>query len=71
VIRAQSRDEYARIIREVHSRDLTTATLAELAVLANTLGRYGMGTADSQSLTVFEGGRAPGVIIVPAEIPDQ
>jgi hypothetical protein len=32
--------------------------------------RYGLGTADSDRLTVFEGGRLPGVIVLPAELPD-
>ena len=45
-IRAQSREAYERIIAEIQSRDLTDASLSELALLANTVGRYGMGTAN-------------------------
>ena len=50
-IRACSRDAYERIIDEIDARDLTTATLGELALLANTTGRYGLGTADSVAVT--------------------
>ena len=50
-LRARSRDAYERIIAEIESRDLTNATLGELALLANTTGRYGLGTADSVEVT--------------------
>ena len=50
-IRARSRDAYERIIEEIEARDLTQATLGELAVLANTTGRYGLGTSDAVAVT--------------------
>lgn len=45
-IRAQSRAAYERIVAEIESRDLTDASLSELALLANTVGRYGLGMAN-------------------------
>lgn len=45
-IRAQSREAYERIIAEIESRDIADASLSELAVLANTAGRYSPGMAN-------------------------
>jgi hypothetical protein len=69
-IRAKSRDEFVRIIEEIHSRDLSTATLGELALVANTVARYGLGTADAVDVTSAERPHL-GVILMPAELPDR
>ncbi|MCX5762537.1 MAG: hypothetical protein NTW72_13725 [Gemmatimonadetes bacterium] len=40
-IRARSRDMYDHVLDQIESRDLSTATLGELALIANTVARYG------------------------------
>ena len=70
VIRARSRAMFDLVLDEMERRNLKKATLGELATLANTAGRYGLGTADAVDLT-SKGDRLPGVIILPAEIPDD
>ena len=43
-IRGSSRAAYDHIVAEIASRDLATLCASELALLANTVGRYGLGT---------------------------
>jgi hypothetical protein len=61
---------YDLVLDEIESRNLKKATLGELATLANTVARYGLGTADAMDLT-SGGDRVSGVIVLPAEIPDR
>jgi hypothetical protein len=70
VIRARSRAAYERILREIESRDLTEASLGELALLANTTARYGLGLANALE-DVRIGGFISGVIALPPERPEM
>lgn len=40
-IRVRSRDMYDSVLDQIEARDLSTASLGELALIANTVARYG------------------------------